>query len=473
MWLCMVCATASKFEWEQQVIERWMSKSIPVEDEALTAHWRAGPDGDLVWSREHRAAVKEALKIELKLKLPRVFIYSYPPELVNDDYFGLVLGKYLTEEKWRGNRWSPSKHAMGRFRTETRHNCHQGDCVLRINSQHALGILIHRSLETGYANLVDSPDEADLFFIPDYFDRSLSTAKDPCARVGAAWNKHLASFGYLQKNMSDHFIVVGRAWHRAADASIKNAIKMNHHEECDYHKDWPAHRIYLEAQDPFQRACNRKHTAPYGSFLPWTPSDTWGHNWFKHRQRNLTAAAFFTARDELRTLLHRQCHDMDSCFLPPEWQSADKLNWEFIYRTSVFALQPPGFSAARKGIVDALMAGSIPVLIKKPMSDTNISAKDQRNLWPWQWPAQGASSIAVTEEQVKTIGIDKLLKQVDEEQLALMRAVIASQVAGLAYPLMKQQKTTQVNAIDLTMHHLFYVSKFTKPSGNDCRLRSS
>ena len=57
-----------------------------------------------------------------------------------------------------------------------------------------------------------------------------------------------------------------------------------------------------------------------------------------------------------------------------------------MYRRATFSLQPPGDDPARKGIIDSLTCGCIPVLFHPA----------QRRLWPYHWGAwANASSVLI------------------------------------------------------------------------------
>lgn len=526
MFALFVMVEASKTSWNRRVLSQWLERDAAwlVEgDPALTAHWthKDMPDGQVRWSPRQRLAVRRALKIEAKARapLPRVFIYPYPKAFANASsvrnlaasytlrngsraeltrYFQLNYGRSLKKQKLRlrgdSYTWEPLLYNVGRYEDtkKDRVPCEawanrsdvvsaERECVFSISSQHNLGLVVHRALATSYPRLVDDPTKADLFFVPDYFDttRMLLKLDDYCKIVGPVWRDHLSSFRFKKKSfaernkMRDHFVVIGRAWHDDDGPLEDMAKRMRQPKfragggDCGYHATLRPQRLQLEAQHPLIRACANVHPVPYASFLPWGPSSQWGASWFLNKRRDHLASAFFNegpTRDDVRAILHRQCEESHECFIPTvnEHGHFDRNGLEATYRRSVFALQPPGVSAARKGIVDSLLAGAIPVLIRREPPPGGIAAHDQRDLWPWNWPGQGASSLSLNDTQVASLM--PLLRAVDAEQLALMRAVIAAQARFLAWPLdtwlapSSLQASTPRNALEVAMRHLYYVA---------------
>ena len=295
------------------------------------------------------------------------------------------------------------------------------------------------------------------------------------------------------------------SFHHSADTGWWNhLLQLDAHsgaaDEFDYR--WEAfagaHRVVLESQQNYDRSCARMHPVPYQAFLPWDDRKRWGDAWFGSRKpREREVSTFFRdyAGKEstgVRTEFAKACATWPGCVNVLDGLAAVNysegkievpmhlLYFEAAYRGSVFSLQPPGHSAARKGVVDSLLAGAIPVLFaaletRALISSTGhdgpdfISSKDQSNLWPWHWPAQGASAILLEQHQIADL--ESVLKSVDPEQRHLMRKVIAHQAAGLAWPTNPQQhdhprdklddRARAPNAIDLLMHHLWVAMRQT------------
>ena len=240
-----------------------------------------------------------------------------------------------------------------------------------------------------------------------------------------------------------------------------------------------------------------------------------GKGWFRRddggARRRFRAVALFTTegkRDPARRIIHDHCANSTRCEtiedmnvrwdvlsffrLPRESvphrpcrrreehahtksyqrERINALTFEAYNRDADFCLQPPGHSAARKGIVDALMAGCVPVLTHHDGVDAGFfHPLDPPDVWPWNWPWQYASSIALSPKDVENHGLMTLLDRVDERQLALMRRVIAELAPNLAYPLSlgpapaadarAREPKPPWNALLLAMHHLSAVARLT------------
>ncbi|KAH8065160.1 hypothetical protein JL722_2067 [Aureococcus anophagefferens] len=303
--------------------------------------------------------------------------------------------------------------------------------------------------------------------------RQKLTREQWCRAVGPIWRDHLRTFhdgatSYLRRNgRRDHFFVVGRAWHLAGDRKKKDQLRQLEQygalEDCAYR--WSgfrgAQRLVLESQYDFNRLCASVHPLPYQSFLPYASATSWGDAWFGAGDRRWLASGFFAVwdKDELtdpsgaREAFHDACDAWDACRLSLPAAGY----YEAAYRNSTFALQPCGHSAVRKGIVDSLLAGAIPVLSSsEPRTHSYVSAKDQRDVWPWNWPSQGATSIILDVRELPRLA--EILSRVDSEQVALMRRAISRVAAGLAWPLFPDAAVgdpdRRPNALDLAMHHL-------------------
>ena len=518
---------------DQKMTKHWHKKGMPEGAAHWTQEQRMAVRKALATERRLNAG-----------KLPKVFVYPFPEEFADPAFVraklnatnywdALKLEKFdhgPETERWEEEqgllRWTPSFAAVSAgkaaYRAAEKKGTPNDDCkkrhlrekdpqdledgcVLR-PSQHNLGLVVHRGLATSYSELVTDPAEADLFFIPDYSDRW-----DPewCQGVGKAWDDHLrTNFGhdYLsRKNGTDHFVVIGRTFHWFRDITASYAWKRSVNEsqrryDCPYRREWNVHKLRLEAQDPFVRICGKVAPIPYAGFLSWTQRPSFGRAWFgaMEQPKRHKAAALFSVddprKDPTRQLMLDACKrwsgcvDVDKVALDSDeagetftGRNLSHVDFEATYRDALFSLQPPGLSAGRKGIVDSILAGSIPVLIKeedseitrhRSLRDVNKTKKtasltlyfrDQRDLWPWHWPAQGASSIILTRDDIDVPGrLEAILNSVDDEQLHLMHAVLRVTAPGLAWPLHtpiapsapSSESSSSRNALDLTMHHL-------------------
>lgn len=436
----------------------------------------------------------------------------------NLSYFRIASGIWregLTEQKFEADgSWNPSLDIIGKWegfrlglnKSECQLLYHQGNirdleaaCGTGGFEQHALGFLLHHGLTSGtYPNLVKDPAEADLFFIPDHIDptnipKNLGIdIEDWCSAVGPAWLRHIESFASSSRDeehgapvsyaarldFGDHFYVFGRALHHSDNilelkhiASVlesKDADVMHTANDCGYRRRGyrQAHRLVLESQSAYDRGCGRTHPVPYQSLFPWRPGADWGAAWSAHREARHFAASGYFRDDEkdksgARSLFRAQCDAWPDChMLETEDQ---RIHFVQVYRNSLFTLQPGGHSAARRGIVDSLMTGAIPVLFKDaPENPGRFSVKDQRDLWPWHWPWQSAASIILNLTELEHMNEE--LQKVDRPQRTLMTRLIAQRAANLAWPANYASNQTPKhartpNALELAMHHLFHAAK--------------
>ena len=145
-----------------------------------------------------------------------------------------------------------------------------------------------------------------------------------------------------------------------------------------------------------------------------------------------------------------------------------QVTYSEIYLNADFCVQPPGHSAARKGIVDSLVAGCVPVLFRGPVAPGVASPWDQRDLWPWHWPGQRLSSIEISADDLERRGLRAILESVSERQLRAMRRAIREQAPGLLWPLSrKDARPTVANALGIAMHHLGHLA-LAPPAARGC-----
>jgi hypothetical protein len=97
-------------------------------------------------------------------------------------------------------------------------------------------------------------------------------------------------------------------------------------------------------------------------------------------------------------------------------------------RRSVFCAEPGGHNRIRKGVVDAVLCGCIPVLFLRPT--------EVRRLWPLHWFGwRNESTVVVRPEAVLEGGIDviAMLASIPTEQVVAMQQSIAKNAHRLAY----------------------------------------
>ena len=282
--------------------------------------------------------------------------------------------------------------------------------------------------------------------------------------MGKLWQPHLrahrppvevgyASF-YQRHGGRDHFTAHGRTWHRwkttsacAARAAAEKAGPNVPTRDAPAYCPWqmhergsgPAH-LRVEVQDPFQRliATSRLHPVPYPSHLARAHGAP--RAGAMAPRATLVGMAMSSSSDEAhakdgevpaRRMLVKWCHQRGE----PDCVAAD--DWLRVNRQSVFCAEPPGVSAGRKGMVDALLSGCIPLTIATPSHSLSsrgvLYPWSQDDIWPWHWPAQRAASVSVSADEIREHGLDRL-RLIDEEQIALMQRMLALGAPMLVYP---------------------------------------
>lgn len=93
-----------------------------------------------------------------------------------------------------------------------------------------------------------------------------------------------------------------------------------------------------------------------------------------------------------------------------------------LYSTSEFCMHPPGDSMVRKGIVDSLLVGCIPVLFEEK----------QVGIWPWHWGDWKSSSLVFLHKDSQYDPVEAL-SQIPLETRNKMRASIAANAHMMQY----------------------------------------
>jgi len=521
---------------------RLVSTPLPVCDRDLAALAPWGPglrdvDADThIWSAHYREQIRKALDTPgpASLKLPRVFIYPFPPEFVdsllpikNTTYLGTaypeILADDLREESF-SSHWAPSGPAVGKLV-----KCAQSECMFSPGKQgqHNLGLLFHHGLAHTYPQLVSAPEEADLFFVPNHFDKPLVADADDqwCAWSAKIWQKHMERFRHHgvsfahRHGMRDHFTVGNHGMASPGDppsfeASLKKLkddarnVVLHDHHQAPYTKGkclpavsgslWPQ-MLTLEQGNAFDRAEGHIHPAPYYSYLTWGQHSSTG--WFRtaaeRNPRQNVAAILAKVNDvdkgredsnmSVRGEWINQCSQWAMC--KNESKSlGDAAPW--IYYNTTFCLNPPGVKAMRKGIIDALLAGCVPVLVRHDITHSGkVYRWSQKDLLPWHWPAQEATSISLRREDVLHEGLEALLTKVDQEQIQLMQQVIAATAENLLWPFVpdapdvhsqasaagysnrKGDLGTPRNALTVSLQHLWFQAREAGNLSKLCALR--
>ena len=467
-----------------------------------------------VWSPGKKDAIRRALKTDAReLKTTtRVFVYPMPGALRTPEYFVDAFPNVFfqrkdeiifrqggsttlpSEETFNEGRWTPSEKFQ------------------MVENQHLLGVRIHGELKR-QGLTVEDPDEADLFFVPAYhLHTNKSSNFDFCNRVIPLWMEHLETFrigrtamSYLRRYKGrDHFVVSGRGVHRVKPERVTSKFSAwRHFLDCPQFATEPQLQnmqvLLPEAQCPYARGHGRLRPVPYpsrslGQLLTkfgYQHDVTLGSYLFAvKRPRPIRAALAVKAgalggplkaktRLPFRSILQAQCQASNDCndvpFTSLEMNPNRMADARFAYANATFCIQPPGYSAARKGIVDSLVLGCIPVLFRNdsllqnhhPMSLDHLAPKnlrrraivfdplDQSDLWPWHWPFQSASAVTLQISDVEKIGLLNLLADIPDDQIVLARKVIAHYLPYFLWD--HQVDTLNPLALRVALRHLAHL----------------
>jgi len=162
---------------------------------------------------------------------------------------------------------------------------------------------------------------------------------------------------------------------------------------------------------------------------------------------------------ELRGLLQEVCTDDPRCeFKGIPKNPADRTAEWFgslanAMLSATFCLHPAGDSPSRKGIIDSVLLGCIPVLFSKP----------QLKLWPWHWDAKNAS-VYLDGATALEGGLDILsaLEDLPKSRVDELRR------AGRVVAYQMQYNTRDVagrrDAFDIIMEHLAQMMPAKRPT---------
>jgi hypothetical protein len=250
--------------------------------------------------------------------------------------------------------------------------------------------------------------------------KTLDVFRKLCRAEGALWLEHLASYkdahgrSLLERNQGrDHFFSRNRAWHYAQPTTYEQDYEFStkrHHQgdECAWTHAGLVKRsgkLMLETQAPYQRSIARHHPVPY--LAPQTltmineqsPRCSYRNDGNMRSRRKWRVAVLIggtrgSINDEDHDRVHqgsssrrsflKQCEAWDACVSSrpiPVNGGKPTTTYSEIYLQSDFCVQPPGHSAARKGIVDSLIAGCIPVLFRPRTVWKSTSGLEMSRRW--------------------------------------------------------------------------------------------
>jgi len=192
--------------------------------------------------------------------------------------------------------------------------------------------------------------------------------------------------------------------------------------------------VHLDDSDgplhPSSLPWRSQHTRPrriVGTFATSRLAARDGHSEFPKPTRQLRKALKWAClRHNSSTCFYKEpCHtgrimNQSSCLRP--------VDIALSYRGSTFCLQPGGDNVARKGIVDALLLGCIPVLFHR----------GQLAQWPWHWGSWASSAtVLINETAVRAGELDvvQALLSLSPTVVSAKQRVIASNAHTMQYSL--------------------------------------
>jgi len=235
----------------------------------------------------------------------------------------------------------------------------------RSPGQFDLGRIFFDKMQS-YRRLVASPEHADLFFIPSYRDQHNRDTKYYGCPKHAASKRALAHFNYT--TASRHFIVSPRVSTNGlcpayvGDRSSPNVQKIS--------------VLTIEAI-----LTEGAFSIPYPTIASGMTRGELNELLVESRleKRAFLATGSFGFHGpwiQLRSSLYDQCQQAHDCLHSSLSEQDVYSSYRHNSLRSTFCLEPPGDSLSRKGILDSMVLGCIPVLFQ-PL---------QAGLWPWHVP---------------------------------------------------------------------------------------
>lgn len=292
-------------------------------------------------------------------------------------------------------------------------------------SQFALGHVIYDRLRLHPCRVRDA-SSAELFYIPAFSPRFLrsyvrvlprkllfDTLREP-KRDGAS--------AFAARAGCDHFIVQPR---NGAEFERKPFHELDYEDPRFNRTIRVSIENALDGRTPVFRTPYRARSLYNGIPYPsWVRVGTpWMH---AHPRANLVTAGFgihgpyFTTR--VRQRLRTLCIADDACtFIPVTKHRGNDTQIYLSYYQSTFCLQPPGDAITRRGVVDSLLLGCIPVLFHP----------GQLDMWPWHFGwGRNASILIPTSRYGETM---RILKAVGPQEVERIRSSIRENAHKLVY----------------------------------------
>ena len=339
------------------------------------------------------------------------------------------------------------------------------------------------------ASSTKQPEDADLFFIPE----SAADDADRCGslerRLDSYWQSSRVNY-FRRHAGADHFtashfrasLLTCSAWHTAAFREVTKLVGVIQSPWFVEGRPLPISPQRLRLR-PF--AC-----ATWMDVCPWLPNETraateaaaerqhvlevpYGGSvhgaaaWRSERQRPLLAVAAFNSRGhrnfhrqmELRRALLSQCSTSPATCRTVSFNGRytlantdDPQGHAMLratldgYRKSTFSLQPAGDDPARKGLIDSVTCGCVPVVFQE----------QQQQLWPHHWAAWvREATVRLPMDAVLNGTLDVLaaLRAIPQRRIARMQQVLRANAHRLHYALVGARDAAG-DALEITLAHL-------------------
>jgi len=371
-------------------------------------------------------------------KLPRVFAYELDHKYQQDTF------EAAKDEKEKINLIFGDE-----FKLNVSLNDGCNETLFGRNShQYSLGQIFRYKMKH-YPKLVTSPEEADLFYVPYYrVDCPFYGRAEPCTNP----TELVKQLPHLNDETAQRHFVVNP---RTPDCSCLKTFKytpgtleerhggLSDNSASDLLRSM--NKLSLEdVQSSYADSPNPANTysIPYPSLASGLTMNQIKKLMHvvqtRHSSRKYRVAAFFGPhgmKANLRKTLMLQCANASDCLSTPITLADQDVNTETLgkpkitsdqiaqaYLSSTFCLQPPGDSPSRKGLVDSIVLGCIPVTFDSL----------QTRLWPWHIPEWNdvAIHLPVDKWLVDTM---RILRSIPEDRIKIMRENLAKVTWALAH----------------------------------------
>jgi hypothetical protein len=349
----------------------------------------------------------------------------------------------------------------------------QIDAPLWNTDQYSLGSLVHeRALS--YNCRTHDPSSADLFLVPAY--RSYM-GESGCAEPAGS---HLRLLQRLQlplrnakegraqpsadgraptsldaRGGADHIFLNprnGELWDRTASCELTFGSPQlgaalyfsmeagNQHGETWVYPEGYCGTVCVPAYHPQLLSESWYWSLPWPSTVHLDVSAT-SAPWASTHKRSILVAAHFNTQHKPilpRPTLHLRLRLLASCRAQPSRCSAVPVNMNvtdkvqggeetaLLYWQSTFCLQPGGDTVSRKGIVDAILLGCVPVLFHT----------GQLAQWPWHWGEWVSSATVLLNEsavRAREIDVVDTLAAIPPARIEQLRASLRAHAHRMQY----------------------------------------